>query len=156
MKCKTSTNQNYEPYPSVAFGIYAGSPLYLRFFFEKADETRLDIDDFIRGEEIDLEHEIPEGENPLNDAHERGKEFQGDLVLTEEQVATFKSGNAIALLEMRQVILKNHWPRKGDHIMIPYTINATQFSSKERANIARAFEEFEKHTCFRYSASNNC
>ena len=116
----------------------------------------MDIDDFIRGEEIDLEHEIPDGENPLNDAHERGKGFQGDLVLTEEQAATFKSGNATALLEMRQVILKNHWPRKGDHIMIPYTINATQFSSKERANIARAIEEFEKHTCFRYSASNIC
>ena len=48
-------------------------------------------------------------------------------------------------MEMRQVILKNHWPKKGDHIMIPYTINATQFSSKERANIARAIEEFEKH-----------
>ena len=123
-------------------------------FLQKAEGTSfLGIDDFIRGEEIDLEHEIPEGENPLNDAHERGKEFQGDLVLTEEQVAIFKSGNATALVEIRQVILKNHWPRKGDHIMIPYTINATQFSSKERANIARAFEEFEKHTCLRYSAS---
>ena len=102
--------------------------LYNYFFFKKAEETCLDIDDFIRGEEIDLEHEIPDGENPLNDAHERGKGFQGDLILTEDQLATLESGNETALMEMRQVILKNHWPKKGDHIMIPYTINAAEFS----------------------------
>ena len=124
--------------------------LHNQFSLSTAEGAGLDIVDYIHGEEIDLEHEIPDDEDPLNDAHEKGKGFQGDLILTEDQIATLESGNETALMEMRQVILKNHWPKKGDHIMIPYTINAAEFSSDEKANIARAFEEYEKHTCFRY------
>ena len=119
------------------------------FSLSKAEGVGLDIADYIHGEEIDLEHEIPDDEDPLNDAHEKGIGSQGDLILTEDQLATLESGNETALMEMRQVILKNHWPKKGDHIMVPYTINANEFSSDEKANIARAFEEYAKHTCFR-------
>ena len=122
---------------------------YNSFSLSKAEGVGLDIADYIHGEEIDLEHEIPDDEDPLNDAHEKGKGFQGDLILTEDQLATLESGNETALMKMRQVILKNHWPKKGDHIMVPYTINANEFSSDEKANIARAFEEYKKHTCFR-------
>ena len=107
----------------------------------------------MHGEEIDLDKEIPDDEDPLNDAHEKGHMYQGDIDLTDEQLALL-TGNETARLEMRQVILRNHWPRVGNRITIPYT-TSVNFEESERANIARAFEEYEKHTCFRYRKFNN-
>ena len=89
----------------------------------------------------------------MNDAHEKGHMYQGDIDLTDEQLALL-TGNETARLEMRQVILRNHWPRVGNRITIPYT-TSVNFEESERANIARAFEEYEKHTCFRYRKFNN-
>ena len=64
-----------------------------------------------------------------------------------------KGGNETAIMEMRQVMLENHWPRVGDHMEIPYIMNRAEFKKEELANIARAFEEYEKHTCIRYQNS---
>ena len=89
----------------------------------------------------------------MNDAHEKGHMYQGDIDLTDEQLALL-TGNETARLEMRQVILRNHWPRVGNRITIPYT-TSVNFEESERANIARAFEEYEKHTCIRYRKFNN-
>jgi len=114
------------------------------------EEVGLDIDDFLDAEEIDLDHEIPEDkEDPIEEAHEDGNMYEGDMDLTEEQIALLEGGDRAAIMEMRQVMLRNHWPRVGDHMIIPYTINANQFDKSERKNIARAFEEYEKQTCIR-------
>ena len=121
------------------------------FFLLKDEEVGLDIDDFLEAEEIDLDHEIPEDkEDPIEEAHEDGNMYEGDMDLTEEQIALLEGGDRAAIMEMRQVMLRNHWPRVGDHMIIPYTINANQFDKSERKNIARAFEEYEKQTCIRY------
>ena len=86
----------------------------------------------------------------MTDAHEDGNMYQGDMDLTDEQLALLEGGNETAIMEMRQVMLRNHWPRVGDHMIIPYTMNHAEFEKSERENIARAFEEYEKHTCIRY------
>ena len=48
------------------------------------DEIGLDTNDFANGEKIDLENEIPLGEDPLNDAMS-GNGFEGDIDLTPEE-----------------------------------------------------------------------
>ena len=112
------------------------------------DEIGLDTNDFANGEKIDLENEIPPGEDPLNDAMS-GNGFEGDIDLTPEEKKALENGNEGEPIEMRQAVVNKRWPRVGDYIQVPYTINHNEFEPHERANIARAIEEFEKHTCIR-------
>ena len=106
----------------------------------------LDIEDFANGDEIDTENEIPDGEDPLNDAHENGDGYQGDMILDPEEIELFENGNAT---QMRAAYADKTWPKIGDRVVIPYKMNHAEFSSDERANIARAIEEYEKYTCIR-------
>ena len=112
------------------------------------DEIGLDTNDFANGEKIDLENEVPVGEDPLNDAMS-GTGFEGDIDLTPEEIKVFENENKAEVVEMRQAVMNKRWPRIGDYIQVPYTINHNEFDPRERANIARAIEEFEKHTCIR-------
>ena len=52
--------------------------IYFRIFIilSIANEPGLEPEDFLHGEEIDIDNEIPDGEDPLKDAHENGKKFQ--------------------------------------------------------------------------------
>ena len=83
------------------------------------------------------------------DAHEKGDQYEGDMALTQEQIEVMESGNETRMLEMRQA-MGHSWPKNElGHLIVPYTINAAEFSSSEQANIARAFEEYEGKTCVR-------
>ena len=113
----------------------------------KAEAVGLDIEDFANGEKIDTENEIPDGEDPLNDAHENGDGYQGDMILDPEEIELFENGNAT---QMRAAYADRTWPKINDRVVIPYIIDYyADFSKDERANIARAIEEYEKYTCIR-------
>jgi len=118
------------------------------------EEDSLDIDDFVGGDEIDIDSEIPAGQDPLNDAIENGNGYEGDIMLTPEQASIIINGTEDDLISMRSSIRENHWPRKGSKVYIPYTITGT-FSKTEKSNIARAFAEYEKNTCIRIIPRSN-
>ena len=78
--------------------------------------------------------------------HENGDGYQGDMILDPEEIELFENGNAT---QMRAADADKTWPKIGDRVVIPYKMNHADFSSVERANIARAIEEYEKYTCIR-------
>ena len=88
--------------------------------------------DFINGEKIDIEHQIPEGEDPLSDAMDSEIESHEESFMDKRQVEGTK------------------WPKTGGKVLVPYTIELSDFNTDERANIAAAILQFEKHTCVRY------
>ena len=103
--------------------------------------------DFENGRKIDLENEIPKGvKNPIDTVHSsmKGKgNYQGDLMLTPYQLQRIK-GEGRALHPF-----VTYWPSNGTHVNIPYNISDPTFTSYERANIARAVEDYERNTCIR-------
>ena len=50
---------------------------------------------------------------------------------------------------MRAALKTRLWPKTGDFIQIPYTIDHSKYDTSERANIARAIDEYEEKTCIR-------
>ena len=89
-----------------------------------------------------------EDEDPVEDAMEKGDGFQGDMDLTPEEAEIIINGTENDSISMRSVLKEKHWPRVGSNVKIPYVISG-KYSEKERANIARAFEDFENNTCLR-------
>ena len=111
------------------------------------EEGSLDETDFANGDAIDLDTEIPEGENPLRDAIEKGHLFEGDILLNPEQTATIADESE----DRSATTVPNHkWKKYGGNVIIPYTITKS-YDSQERANIARAITEYRKNTCLRYT-----
>ena len=102
----------------------------------------------MNGRKIDEENEIPKDQDPVQDAIENGDRYEGDMVLTEEQAAIIVNGTKEDVISMRSAIKENHWPRHNSNIYIPYVISG-EYNDNERANIARAFEDFENNTCLR-------
>ena len=112
------------------------------------EDKQLHAIDFLNGKRIDEEHEIPNNKDPLNDAIENGEAFEGDIRLTEKQAGIIMNGTKQDLVSMRSAIRERHWPERDSKVYIPYTISST-YSTSEKANIARAIEDFEKNTCIR-------
>ena len=110
-------------------------------FILDSDENNeaLTLQDFINGEQIDIANQIPEGEDPLNEAMESEIKFEN---LTE-------SGLERTSVDRRQVD-GTKWPKTGGKVLIPYTIRLSDFNTYERANIAEAITQFKRHTCVRY------
>ena len=79
---------------------------------------------------------------------ENGDGYQGDMDLTPEQAAIILNGSPEDLISMRSAMKQNSWPRRGLNVYIPYVISG-EYNEYERANIARAFEDFENNTCLR-------
>ena len=50
----------------------------------------------------------------------------------------------------RRQVGGSKWPKTGGKVLIPYTIRLSDFNTYERANIAEAIIQFERHTCVRY------
>ena len=115
--------------------------------YNKTDGYYLTEEDFENGRKIDPANQISKGEvDPINAATEHGKaNYQGDIMLTPKQLQVV-NGKGRALLN----IPTYHWQSNGIHVNIPYIISDTTFTTDERANIARAMEEFKKNTCLRY------
>ena len=107
-------------------------------------------EDFENGRRIDLASQVPEVLNgSLNDANENGDGlYQGDMVLTPYQLQLVQ-GTGRSLASWSQTWAKNHWAKNGTHVNIPYKISSPTFTDDQRANIARAAEEYEKNTCIR-------
>jgi len=112
----------------------------------RSTDKPLGIDDFVGGDNIDIDKENEQ--DLLNDAIETGHEYEGDILLTPEQASIIINGTENDLISMRSAIKERHWPKKGSNVIIPYTISGT-YSPNERNNIARAMDEYEKNTCIR-------
>ena len=104
--------------------------------------------DYERGRKINEKTELKDGENPIADAIEKGSRFEGDMDLTKEEEEAIKNENREDSIAMRSVMMHYRWPRNGDNVYIPYHISGTYYDF-ERANIARAFEDYENNTCIR-------
>ena len=114
-------------------GIGTGSPL---------NET-----DFSNGDKLDLNQQ--EEVNPIQDAIEKSGQFEGDIILSDEQAAIIANGTEEALMSLRAATTVNShkWPKWGT-VRVPYVLSSS-FNSRERAAIARAISEFQSKTCIR-------
>ena len=110
----------------------------------------MNIDDFVAGDEIDLDNEIKDGQDPLEDAIESGNGFEGDIVLTPEQTSVIINGTEDEVIAMRSARNSKHWPKQGSKVIIPYKIRpGSNYGPKERQRLARAISEYERNTCIR-------
>ena len=118
----------------------------------------MSAEDFENGNKIDEENELSEGENPIQDAIEKGDDndedtYEGDIKLTEEQKAMVENGGQ---RELTRALYTARWPSimssvtGGPMVIIPYVLNSNEFNSNERAHIARAISDFKTYTCIRY------
>ena len=103
-------------------------------------------EDFENGRKIDPTNQVSEGErDPLDAALTESKgNYQGDMMLTSYQLLMVH-GQGRALHPF-----VTYWPSNGTHVNIPYNISDTTFTANDRANIARAMQDFETFTCIRY------
>ena len=77
---------------------------------------------------------------------EGGANYQGDIKLTPEQYEVIVEGKP----KGRALNLIGHWPRTGSVVNIPYIVTACDFTTSERARVARAIDEYKNKTCIRY------
>ena len=106
-------------------------------------ETPLTDQDFLNGRDINMSRESSDGRS----FHEHGKaNYQGDIELTPEQYEVIVEGKP----KGRALNLIGHWPGDGSVVNIPYIITACDFTDDEKANVARAIEEYKEKTCLRY------
>ena len=106
--------------------------------------------DFENGRRINLETERPNGTNPLARAIDTygGGNYEGDIMLDAEQLLIMTGGKRS--LDERLLAFAGHWPRDGPVVNVPYTTEDwDNFSTSEKANIARAIEEYGNKTCIR-------
>ena len=105
---------------------------------------RLSEEDFRRGAEIDVN--VPESD--LSVLAEKAGQFEGDIVLNDEQRMMVENG--IHPGETRSAITdsRKKWPKVGNNVEVPYTIT-NEFDQEERAFIARGMDEYHKNTCIR-------
>ena len=105
--------------------------------------------DFSNGDELDLNRQ--EEVNPIQDAIEKSGQFEGDIILSEEQAAIIANGTEEALMSLRAATTVNYhrWPKSGSTAEVPYVLSSS-FNSRERAAMARAISEFQSKTCIRY------
>ena len=75
-----------------------------------------------------------------------GEKFQGDIVLNPEQYKVIAENKPRG----RNLELIKYWTRENDVVPIPYIIAACDYSAQERANLARAIEEYKNKTCIRF------
>jgi len=120
-------------------------------FQERSSGGHITEQDFENGRKIDLETERPKGTNPLARAIDEygGGNYEGDIMLNEEELAIM--GGRKRSLEKRLLSFAGHWPRNGSVVNVPYTTDDwNTFSTSEKANIARAIEEYDNKTCIRF------
>ena len=113
----------------------------------------LSFPDYYSGFKIDEDHEIPEDEDPLEEAMEQEgtKNYEGDIALNAKEEEIIVNGTEEDSISMRAALREGHWngnPR-DKFIYVPYTLSR-DFDRKERTNIARAIEDYEEKTCIRY------
>ena len=78
------------------------------------------------------------------EAIEAGIDYEGDMVLTAEQLELHQEQSSRAATTQED----DKWPKTGDHAIVPYVISSS-FSSAERNKIAKAIQEYVSKTCVR-------
>ena len=110
-------------------------------------ECSLTEQDFSNGRDIDVSIQLSDGHDPVNNAVENGAgNYQGDIQLSTEQYEVIENNKP----KNRNLNLIKHWTQENGLVTIPYTINACEFDEEERANLARAIEEYKNKTCIRF------
>ena len=104
--------------------------------------------DFLNGRDFDVSLPLSDDSSFLDLAKgDRAANYQGDIKLTPEQYEVIVKGKP----KTRALKLIGHWPRENSVVNIPYTINACDFTTAEKARLARAIEEYKNKTCIRYT-----
>ena len=119
-------------------------------FQQRSSAGKITEQDFKNGRKIDLESEIPQGTDPLARAMDTygGGNYEGDIMLDAEQLVIITGGRRS--LDERLLNFVGHWPRDGSVVNVPYTVEDwDNFSTSQKANIARAIEEYNNKTCIR-------
>ena len=88
---------------------------------------------------------MPQGtKNTESDPHVNGMgNYEGDMILTPYQLQRMQGQSKSLHTGV------TYWPSNGTHVNIPYKISSSTFNSFQRANIARAVEDYATHTCIR-------
>lgn len=110
----------------------------------------LSDEDFANGNTIDISR--PEENENLKYSIEHGNGFEGDILLNEEQGRIILNGTEEDLMSLRSAESSKLWPKLGSTVIVPYVITGS-YSASERAQIARAFAEYEAKTCIRYNGN---
>ena len=100
---------------------------------------------------IDLETEVPPGEDYIRDNIEETEKlhqnsscfFEGDIVTTPEVRERIKTGDRSATTHKRLL-----WKKYDGVVHVPYVISSS-YNNNERAVIKRAIDEYAKYTCIR-------
>ena len=108
----------------------------------------LSATDFANGAALDISADMPsDGSDHISNAHEMGGgNYQGDLQLTPEQFQVIAENKPIG----RALTLIRHWPRVNGIVKIPYIMSVCDYTTNEKARLARAIQEYEDNTCIRY------
>jgi hypothetical protein len=104
----------------------------------EAKGSPINITDFVAG---DAFIEEDDGVDHVMEAIENGIDYEGDMVLTNEQLDLHKGRAATSQLDKK-------WPKVGDMVQIPYVISSS-FSQRDRNVIAKALQQYESKTCLR-------
>ena len=104
----------------------------------EAKGAALDISDFVAGEAF---VETDDGIDHLMEAIENGDGYEGDMVLTKEQLEGQQTRSALFDNSKK-------WPMAGGHPTVPYVISRS-FSATERSQISKAIADYESKTCLR-------
>ena len=105
--------------------------------------------DFANGAALDISSDMPsDGSDPISNAHAMGGgNYQGDLNLTPEQWEVMAENKPPT---GRAMLLVRHWPRKNGLVTIPYIMSVCDYTTSEKARLARSIKEYEDKTCLRY------
>ena len=104
--------------------------------------------DFLNGRDFDVSLPVSDDSSFLDlGKGDKAANYQGDIKLTPEQYEVIVEGKP----KTRALKLIGHWPRENSVVNIPYTINACDFTTAEKARLARAIEEYKNKTCIRYT-----
>ena len=111
----------------------------------------LDDNDEANAQAIDLETEVPPGEDYIRDNIEETEKlhqnsscfFEGDIVTNPEVQERIKTGDRSATTIKQQL-----WKKYDGVVHVPYVISSS-YNSNERAVIKRAVDEYAKYTCIR-------
>ena len=121
----------------------------------REDVDTLNEDDFALGAELTDGKRAPQGiaiesANGDNDERSANGLFEGDILLTPEQRAIVDRGIQSEIDQMRSSVVDEwrRWPKTGDKVIIPYTLDSA-FNERERGLIAAGIDQFHKSTCIK-------
>ena len=122
---------------------------------DRDDVAALNEDDFALGAELTYGRRAPQGiaiesANGENDERSANGLFEGDILLTPQQREIVDRGIQSEIDQMRSSVVDEwrRWPKTGDKVIIPYTLDSA-FNDRERGLIAAGIDQFHQSTCIK-------